>query len=207
MIDVYARVAGDQVLEWPVFESHIRNRGLPLSLFVKVQPSPLPVVFSLVEVLEETKPALVSGQWVQQWATVPRESDAIREEAADKINTKVNRAIESLKAGYPVQEVETWTLQKLEADAWTLDNSAPVPTLTGIAARRGVGVDVVVAKVRAKSDLYQGTLGLILGNRQAAEDQLDALLALEERPEDFADQVSAIVNGLTTDWPDAIKRV
>ncbi len=74
----------------------------------------------------------------------------------------------------PAFERETYALQAAEALAWSRDKSAKTPVLDGIAAARGVPLELLKVKALEKSQQYQALCGAVAGQRQAFEDQVNA---------------------------------
>ena len=52
----------------------------------------------------------------------------------------------------PKFEVDTWTIQKLEAEAWAADKNTPTPVLDKIAFTRGISPEIL--KQLVKKDLF-----------------------------------------------------
>lgn len=72
----------------------------------------------------------------------------------------------------PRFEVDTWTLQALEAKAWAADNSAATPTLDTIAAARSIPPDILKQKALAKALAYEQLTATVVGLRQAIETRI-----------------------------------
>lgn len=91
-----------------------------------------------------------------------------------EINAASNQPLAGIRREYPQFEIDTWPDQEAEARAWIADNSAVTPTLSGIAAERGVTVAELVPKVIEKADLYRPTATAVIGKRQRLEDAIKA---------------------------------
>ncbi|HBS18785.1 MAG TPA: hypothetical protein DD835_13360 [Halomonas sp.] len=98
-----------------------------------------------------------------------------------EIDSSAARSVASIRSLYPDFERETWGDQEDEARAWTADNTAPTPTLTGIAEARGVTVEYLAPKVIQKADQYRALATSVAGKRQRLEDDIAAALAAEDR--------------------------
>ena len=74
----------------------------------------------------------------------------------------------------PQFERDSWATQALEAQAWAADHDAPTPILAGIAQARGVPLDTLRERARAKSNAYSALTASVAGQRQALEDRIRA---------------------------------
>ena len=93
---------------------------------------------------------------------------------------KADKIKNGLLAGYPQTEIESFYRQEKEALAWRSDNKADAPMLKQIARIRNIPFDVLVQKVLEKSDRFAVAIGLIIGQRQAFEDELLGLNTVED---------------------------
>lgn len=129
------------------------------------------------------------------------------EAVADTLNhiaEQQDEALARIEQGYTEQEVKTWAQQQAEAAAWTADNTAPVPLIEGLTLRRSVSVRQIVAKINEKVSTAAALTGIVLGDAQAAGDQIDSLKALyasDALPEDWFDRLQTIAAGWRKDWP------
>lgn len=98
------------------------------------------------------------------------------------------KAIATIRAGYPENEVLSWSKQEAEARALVADSNAATPLLDALAGERGIAKAELAARVIAKADTFAALSGALIGQRQRLEDQLDAL-PVDATPE----QVAAIV--------------
>ncbi|WP_432694874.1 hypothetical protein BV154_000470 [Haemophilus influenzae] len=103
-----------------------------------------------------------------------------KENLLNKLADKADQLKNSLLAGYPQTEIESFYRQEKEALAWQADNSTETPMLTQIAQNRGVPFEILVEKVIEKSAQFAVVIGIIIGQRQAFEDRLLALKTPEE---------------------------
>ena len=90
------------------------------------------------------------------------------------INQAADAAFNSLLASYPKQEVDTWSYQYTEAQAYQLNALAATPTLSAIALAYGTTVPLLATSVLAKAATYTGTSGQVVGKRKKLTDQINA---------------------------------
>lgn len=98
-----------------------------------------------------------------------------KEGLLNKLADKADQLKNSLLAGYPQTEIESFYRQEKEALAWQADHNTPTPMLSQIARVRGVPLDMLISKVIEKSAQFAVAIGIIIGQRQAFEDRLVAL--------------------------------
>ena len=112
----------------------------------------------------------------KQTALFAQQKEGLLNKLADKADQLKN----SLLAGYPQTEIESFYRQEKEALAWQADHNTPTPMLSQIARVRGVPLEVLISKVIEKSAQFAVAIGIIIGQRQAFEDRLLALKTQEE---------------------------
>ena len=103
-----------------------------------------------------------------------------KEGLLNKLADKADQLKNSLLAGYPQTEIESFYRQEKEALAWQADHNTLTPMLSQIARVRGVPLDMLISKVIEKSAQFAVAIGIIIGQRQAFEDRLLALKTPEE---------------------------
>ena len=103
-----------------------------------------------------------------------------KEGLLNKLANKADQLKNSLLAGYPQTEIESFYRQEKEALAWQADHNSPTPMLSQIARVRGVTLEILIEKVIEKSAQFAVAIGIIIGQRQAFEDRLLALKTPEE---------------------------
>ena len=119
-----------------------------------------------------------------------------KESLLNKLADKADQLKNSLLAGYPQTEIESFYRQEKEALAWQADHNSPTPMLSQIARVRGVTLEILIEKVIEKSAQFAVAIGIIIGQRQAFEDRLlalktpDELTALEQEIEQWQFQVN-----------------
>ncbi|MFQ3071722.1 hypothetical protein ACKJPP_06960 [Neisseria polysaccharea] len=94
---------------------------------------------------------------------------------AFRLAAKADELKNSLLAGYPQVEIDSFYRQEKEALTWQADNNAPTPMLAQIAAARGVELDVLIGKVVEKSARLAVAVGAVIGKRQQLEDKLNTI--------------------------------
>lgn len=80
----------------------------------------------------------------------------------------------------PEIEVKSWPQQVKEAEQYVTDPLSPMPLLESIAAPRGMSAADLVPKVNQKKLVFAKLSGDIIGRWQAAGDQIEVALTLEE---------------------------
>ena len=119
-----------------------------------------------------------------------------KESLLNKLADKADQLKNSLLAGYPQTEIESFYRQEKEALAWQADHNTPTPMLSQIARVRGVPLEILIEKVIEKSAQFAVAIGIIIGQRQAFEDRLlalktpDDLTALEQEIEQWQFQTN-----------------
>ena len=96
-----------------------------------------------------------------------------------EINAECQKAVAALENDYPDSEVQSWPQQVKEATALSADPQADAPLLTAIATARGLPVAELASRVLDKMNAYAAASGVLIGQRQAAEDLITAAEDLE----------------------------
>ena len=97
------------------------------------------------------------------------------------INTACDGILNTAVNTYPQTEVLTFDQQAAEADKYlSTGDEADAPLLAALAAGRGITLDELVQRVKAKTTAFTALSGSIIGQRQALEDRLDACETVEE---------------------------
>ena len=76
----------------------------------------------------------------------------------------------------PSAEMLTWEAQERESNAYLLSNprdSSLCPTMLGIANARGVELETLCQKCKAKSEKYRALSALAIGKRQGYQDAIE----------------------------------
>lgn len=90
----------------------------------------------------------------------------------------INKASEMDKL--PEFEVQTWTLQAMEAKAYQADKSAPTPILDTIAQNRNIPRETLIALALRKTLAYEALSAAIAGQRQALQTKIQNATTLDE---------------------------
>ncbi|WP_114935503.1 hypothetical protein [Neisseria lactamica] len=98
-----------------------------------------------------------------------------KETLSNRLAARADELKNSLLAGYPQVEIDSFYRQEKEALAYREDKTAPTPMLAQIAAARGVELDVLIGKVLEKSARLAVAVGTIIGKRQQLEDKLNTI--------------------------------
>ncbi|WP_024302211.1 hypothetical protein [Pseudogulbenkiania sp. MAI-1] len=130
--------------------------------------------------------------WVVDAGLAAQQLLDLRARQLAAINTHATQLLAELSSSYPEGEVQSWAQQTREAEALAGDANAPTPLLTAIATARGLTVDELAGRVRAKVQAYAAASGAIIGQRQALEDML---MSVDLTAPDAATQLEAI------QWP------
>lgn len=145
-----------------------RPNGIFLAVFARGAPEEVPACNSaLVEYIGEC----------DYPASYAAKLGAAKIAKLAEINAACDAAVFALTATYPQAEIQSWPQQVKEAEAYP---NAPTPLLESIALQRGLGVDELVQRVRAKVQAFSVGSGHYIGQRQALEDAIDAAQSLEE---------------------------
>lgn len=97
-----------------------------------------------------------------------------------EINDACDGILNSAASDYPASEIQTFSQQTSEAQAYSIDNEAPVPLLRSLAHARGIDINELVERVLAKHETFSMLSGLVIGQRQALEDRLHECETLED---------------------------
>lgn len=101
-----------------------------------------------------------------------------------EINAWFSAAVNQLTAGIPQEEKDSWGVQVSEANG-----IVPMQMLPVMAAARGITLNELVEKVKAKAALFAQYYGAIQGKRDKAEDLIKSLPdsgSIERLPELWA---------------------
>lgn len=88
------------------------------------------------------------------------------------LNATASNQLDHIRNAYPQFEIDTWSDQKAEAQAYTDDPSVETPMLSGIASARGLGLEELVQRVLNKVDNYRDAVSEVTGKRQWCEDRV-----------------------------------
>lgn len=111
-----------------------------------------------------------------------------------EINDKYESLVKLFAVDVPFSEKLIWYQLEAEARGLHVDPNTPATTLRTLSEQRGVPLDVLVAKVMEKAEIFSAYIGKITGIRQRLEAQLRAIDL------DAADAVQLID---AVQWPNA----
>lgn len=141
----------------------------------------LPAAANLLELTQEQWDARLITPFVKNGALVaapvPTAAQALKaakDAQIELINSKCQKALESIVLPYPPAETLTWANQYAEAQVFTSSSSAQTPMLSAIAAASGTTVSALAASVIAKATAYSSASGACVGKRQALTAQINA---------------------------------
>jgi len=77
-------------------------------------------------------------------------------------------------------EEASWDDQRTEAFAYVQDNTTPVPTLTLLAAARGITVQEMSTKVVNAVNNYNASIANLLASKQTVESEIKACLTIQD---------------------------
>lgn len=97
-----------------------------------------------------------------------------KSEAKDRIKHQAELLMADAENSYPSFERQTWPYQRLEVEAWSVDNNAPTPTIDAIALSRGVDRIAQLNRTLAKVTKFKSTSNHLAGRRQYFEDLIDS---------------------------------
>lgn len=97
-----------------------------------------------------------------------------------EINSVCDSILNAAAADYPASEIQTFSQQTAEAQAYVLDKNASVPLLKTLAQARGIELDELVQRVLVKHDVFSTLSGVVIGQRQAFEDRLQICETVDE---------------------------
>ena len=97
-----------------------------------------------------------------------------------EINGACDSILNAAAADYPVSEIQTFSQQTSEAQAYMLDKSVAVPLLQALSQARGIELDELVQRVLAKHEAFSVLSGVVIGQRQAFEDRLQGCETVDE---------------------------
>ena len=119
----------------------------------------------------------------EEWLSAhPQPELSLEEVKAAKlaeINAGCDAILKQAVSGYPETEQQTFYKQDAESAAYLENPETETPFLTILAAARGIDLETMVTKVRAKTDAFSRLSAFICGQRQAMEDELDACASVE----------------------------
>ena len=136
-----------------------------------------PIDQSLILSVETELETLEEGQIViSRWDLEDYKQIQINNKKSELeiINKDYEDKVNALTIETPDAEVKTWSEQKMEAKAYTLDNTTLTPLIDNIAITRGAPKELLVTKILEKAEIYANAVGVLTGERQRLEDLINA---------------------------------
>ena len=91
-----------------------------------------------------------------------------------EISASFEQTIQQITAGYPPNEIASWSKQEQEARAFTAVPLSATPLIDALANTRGVPKATLASRIINKADFFAGISGQLIGKRQGLEDSVDA---------------------------------
>lgn len=113
------------------------------------------------------------------------EKNALKQAKAQKINelNTLSQTLINTQSGaneLPDFEVQSWTLQAIEAKAWQNDKNASTPVLDSIAKQRNLPEDALKTAALRKTLAYESLTAQIVGQRQALQTRIENAKTIDE---------------------------
>jgi len=109
---------------------------------------------------------LVAGKVVESRTDTEIDLASAKTMKQSEIDMDFEQQVQTLVAGYPQAERESWTVQEAEADAYIADNTAAVPMLNGLSKARGVPVSMIATRIKSNAAMFKGASSALIGQRQ-----------------------------------------
>lgn len=113
------------------------------------------------------------GQIIAPQSYIDFLQNKAKETTIEDINTWYEAEVAKLTKGVPNTEISTWGKQEAEARAYLLDQNASTPFIDNLVNTRGVIKEYLVGKIIEKADAYAMAVGVLTGERQRREDELE----------------------------------
>lgn len=123
---------------------------------------------------------------------VPPSLEEVKTSKLEEINTAYTESVSIAKIGVPEDEIQTWDIQKLEAQAWESANKATdfsTPFISGLLVTRNIEreargllpltIDELRQKTLDKVYAYQDLVSAMTGKRQGLEDSIEVCETVE----------------------------
>ncbi len=131
-------------------------------------------------ITEDMQP-LTEAEAMAELAPPAPSLDELKAAKIAEINATSQAFVDSVTAGYPEFEIQTWGKQEAEAMAWHEDPLAPTPTIDRMAARRKLDREEYLQRTYNKVQAFELVYDIV-GDRQYYAD----LAAAAETPEALA---------------------
>ncbi|EIF32521.1 hypothetical protein BCh11DRAFT_00249 [Burkholderia sp. Ch1-1] len=188
----------DSVLPSPLTADALEFAGA-----VAVLEAPAPPITATQTVARNGVTQDAGGNWVTAWVVTDMSADQVATMVAGLKNQMLAAASAisdqqflAVKTGTPQDEVLSWTQQMNEANAYKADASASTPLLTALATARGITLADLAQRVISKAAAYTALSGAIIGRRQAIEDSIGAVTAIDAAALSALDSIN-----VNSGWP------
>lgn len=104
----------------------------------------------------------------------------LRAAKIQSINDTYEQQARLVRVDVPENEVLTWDIQKLEAEAWQINPEVTTPFINALAEARQIDRAILLEKVLEKVTAYRNYIGGLTGTRQRLEDLVNAATTKEE---------------------------
>lgn len=91
-----------------------------------------------------------------------------------ELSRNFEQTIQQITAGYPPNEIASWSKQEQEARAFTAVPLSATPLIDALAVASGVPKAALAARIIVKADLFAGISGQIIGKRQGLVTAIEA---------------------------------
>lgn len=142
--------------------------------------------------------AYIDGELVD--VVIPFNFNASLELKVSELIAAYKQAMSPIKANYTDEDIASFPTQEAEAKAWDADNNVPTPLLDYMLANRPtVDKATLVSRILQNAVIYKQIAGPAIGKKQHLEDQLYALKAQNEDPEQ-PDATQADIDAIVVDF-------
>lgn len=169
---MYARIQNGAVTQWPLNETHIRNRGIPAEEARKVQPRPKPAHSPITQYVVERQPTVVDGEPVQTWEVQFHADARVRAKAA--MVAWINSFLAPFTKNAADAEPHAW--EKKAAAAHAYPNGTAIQTML-IEVEAGVSGETpaeLCAAIKVQEELYAEIIAFTTGLRRKTVADIDA---------------------------------
>lgn len=91
-----------------------------------------------------------------------------------------DKRVLELNIGVSALEYSSWEQQRVEAEDWTADNTAPTPLLSSLASARGITLAEMVQKVLDAVSDYNTKVAVLLASKQGVEAEIKACASIAD---------------------------
>lgn len=121
-----------------------------------------------------------NGAWYLKGFAPKQSIEELKTIKLQEINNDYTKRASLVKTGTPEDEVLSWDIQKLEAQAYIKDNKSPTPFIDALVINRDVKKEWLINKVLEKVKAYESYIGSLTGKRQKYEDKIKLAKTVED---------------------------